>query len=145
MAAKIVYHPAAVDVTLTFVRGPVNFRPYWEMRGNDNLSSSGENRERVVEAKDILISFEMPHLVLNDDLELWGAFASFALDGGQFKFFPNTGMPDYYNCVSDDTQWGPTRNAPRKYGQSVKFRVLNDAQAPSGPHVILRRFYGIAG
>ena len=38
MSVKIVYHPLAVDVTLTFVRGPVNFKPYFDGRLHDNLA-----------------------------------------------------------------------------------------------------------
>lgn len=144
MAVKIVYHPAAVDVTLTFKRGPVDFRPYWAARVNDNLSTSGAVRERVTANKDILISWQMPHLVVNDDIEQWAAFEGFGLDGGVFKLYPDDGMEDYYNCVLEDQGFEPARNAPRKYGAAVKVRILNDSQAPADPSVVLRRFYGLA-
>ena len=143
MACKIVYNPGSGNVTLTFKRGPVNFRPYWDGRVNDNLATSGKVRERVVENLDILISFELPHLVLTDDMSAWDAFAAWALAGGGFAFYPSDSLADYYNCVAEDKGWGPARNAPQKYGVTVVLRILQDSQAPSGPNVVLRRFYGI--
>jgi hypothetical protein len=144
VSVKIVYHPASADVTLTFKRGPLNFRPYFDGRVHDNLASSGAARERVTEHLDILISFDTPHLVVADDLTAWGSFMAFALPGGQFKLYPCDALPDYYNCVLEDNQWGPTVNGPGKYGATVVVRVLADGQAPSGPDVVLRRFYGMA-
>ena len=143
MSVKIVYHPLAVDVTLTFVRGPVNFKPYFDGRLHDNLATGGAVRERVVENLDILIGFETPHLIIDGDMAAWGAFESFALLGGGFKFYPCDALSDYYNCVLEDSKWEPVRNAPKKYAAAVVLRVLQDAQAPSGPDVILRRFYGL--
>jgi hypothetical protein len=122
----------------------LNFRPYWDGRVHDNLATSGAARERVVEALDVLISFEMPHLVVDDDMAAWALFEAFALAGGTFKFYPSDGLGDYYNCVAEDAKWEPARNAPKKYGVVVVVRILADGQAPSGPDVVLRRFYGIA-
>ena len=143
MSVKIVYHPSTVDVTLTFVRGPVNFKPYWDARVNNNVSTSGAARERVVENLDILISFETPHLVIDGDMAAWAAFEAWGLAGGGFKFYPSDWLPDYYNCELEDTKWELARNAPKKYAAAVLVRVLQDSQAPSGPDVILRRFYGL--
>lgn len=141
MAVKIVY--GSGPTTLTLQRGPVNFRPYFDGRVHDNLSSSGANRERVVENLDILLAFEMPHLVLFDDLAAWAAFESFALLGGSFKFYPWDAFADYYNCVLEDQKWAPTWNAPKKYAAPVVFRILQDSQAPATPEIVLRRFYGV--
>lgn len=143
MSVKIVYHPATVDVTLTFVRGPVNFKPYWDARVHDNLSTSGAARERVVENLDILIGFETPHLIIDGDMAGWGLFVAWGLAGGAFKFYPSDALTDYYNCVLEDSKWEPVRNAPKKYAAAVVVRVLQDGQTPAGPDVVLRRFYGL--
>jgi hypothetical protein len=144
VSVKIVYHPLTVDVTLTLVRGPVEFQCYYEGRVHDNLATSGAARERVVEKLDLMIEFKMPHMTVAGDIEAWASFQTFALAGGAFKFYPDDSLADYYNCVAEDTGWNPQRNAPRKYGAAGKFRILADAQEPADPSVVLRRFYGIA-
>jgi hypothetical protein len=144
VSVQIVYHPASTDVTLAFARGPVNLEAYWDVRCHDNLATSGAARERVMENPDILIGFEMPHMLVADDLVGWAAFEAWALAGGQFKFYPcSTLTSDYYNCVLEDTKWAPKRNAPRKYGFTVVIRILQDGQAPAGPDVVLQRYHGI--
>ncbi len=65
MSVQIQYTPAGGSLTtLTFLRGPVDFTPYWDARVHDNLSTDGSARERVVENPDILISFSMPNMIL---------------------------------------------------------------------------------
>ena len=141
MSVKIVYGTG--PTTLTCKRGPLNFNPYFDGRMHDNLSTSGAARERVTENLDILIFFEMPNLVIDDDMPAWGTFEAFALTGNGFKFYPSDGLPDYYNCVLEDLKWEPKRNAPKKYAATVLVRILQDSQAPISPDVILRRFYGL--
>jgi hypothetical protein len=143
VSPQIIYNPGTGNVTLTFKRGPLNFKPYWDGRVHDNLATSGAARERVVENLDILISFEVPHMVLTDDLSAWASFEAWALAGGQFQFYPCSTLTDYYDCVAEDSKWTPARNAPAKYGAPVVFRILQDSQCPSGPDIVLRRFYGI--
>ena len=138
---KIVY--GGGPTTLQFKRGPQAFVPYWKPRLHDNVSTSGAARERVVENPDILISFQMQHLVIDDDMPGWMTFMAFALAGGEFEFFPNSAMTDFYNCVDDLGEWAPKYTAPKKYSASFRLRVLVDAQTPSDPGVILKRFYGI--
>jgi len=125
-------------------RGPVNFLCYAQGRVHDNLATSGAVRERVVENIDLLMTWEMPHMIVANDIEAWAAFEMFALAGGGFTFFPDVELADYYNCVAEDTGWEPQRNAPKKYGAKVKVRILQDGQCPSDPSVVLRRFYGIS-
>jgi len=140
---KLVYNPGSGSVTLAFVNGPQAFAPYFNGRVHDNLSTSGKVRERVVENLDILIAFDMGHVVADVDMPGWAAFLAFALAGGEFQFYPNAALADNYNCVLEDTGWNPKINAPKKYAQSIVFRVLQDSSAPSDPGVILRRFYGV--
>ena len=103
----------------------------------------GAVRERVIENADILISFDLPHMVLFDDLAGWTALASFGLLGGTFKFYPWSAFGDYYNCVLEDSKFAPKRNALRKYGTSEVWRILQDGQAPATPEIVLRRFHGV--
>jgi hypothetical protein len=82
-------------------------------------------------------------MVIDDDMPAWMTFMAFALAGASFKFFPNSAMTDFYNCVEDLGEWVPKYTAPKKYASSFRFRVLVDSQTPSDPGVILKRFYGI--
>jgi hypothetical protein len=100
-------------------------------------------RERVVENLDILISFDMTHLIIDDDMPAWMSFMAFALAGGGFQFYPCSALTDYYNCVEELGEWKPKLTAPKKYSASFRFRILQDSQAPSDPGKVLRRFYGL--
>jgi hypothetical protein len=143
VSVKIVYNPGSGNVTLTFKRGPLNFKPYWGGRVHDNLATSGGARERVVENLDILMTFDMPNLVVTDDLNAWGSFMQFGLLGGQFQFYPCDALGDFYDCVLEQTTFEPVRNAPAKYAAAVVVRILQNANAPTGPDIVVRRFYGI--
>lgn len=143
MTPKIVYTPVATAITLTFVNGPVDFSAYWEPRVHDNLSTSGAVRERVVENMDILISCPMPNMVVDSDMPGWASFLSFAIAGGGFKFYPCSTLTDYYNCVIEGTKWAPKWKGPKRYAETVVFRVLQDGQCPADPGVVMRRFYGL--
>ena len=146
-ACQIVYTPAGGSQTwLTFNYPPVDFMPYFDARVHDNLSTDGSARERVTENAlgDILISFQTPNLILTVDLQAWAKFMAFALAGGQFTFSPNMTLADSYNCVLEDKDWKPKRNAPAKYAATVVIRVLQNSNAPADPSQVLRRFYGIS-
>jgi len=143
VSCQIKYTPVATVITLAFSWGPENFKPYWAGRVHDNLSTSGAVRERVVENLDILMDVPMPHLLVGGTLDDWGAFEAFALAGGGFQFYPDSSQPTiYYNCVAEDSDFAPVRGGPKKYSAIMKFRILNDAQAPTSPTQILRRYYG---
>jgi hypothetical protein len=115
---------------------------------HDNVSTAGF-RERVVECLPILITFAMQNMSEWDqtDLTAWYNFMTFALGGGEFKFYPNVAgfSGEYYNCVSDDTDFEPARKGPGMYANKFVFRVVPDSQAPAGgPGQVMRRFYGVA-
>lgn len=129
---KVVYNPGSGNVTLTFVRGPRQFTCYYSARVHDNLATGGL-RERVVEAKDILIEFEMPALRLTDDFDDWASFMDHALAGNQFTFYPDASLATYYHCVSDDTEFKYSRVAPGQYAAEFQWRVVPDADAPDDP------------
>lgn len=142
---KVIYDPGSGNVTLLFLRGPRQFACFYSARVHDNLATGGL-RERVVEAKDILITFEMPAIRVTDDYDDWATFMDWALAGGQFSFYPDASLTsDYYHCVSDDTGFEYARNAPGQYAAAFRWRIVPDSQAPDDPGEVMKRFYGITG
>jgi len=127
---------------LLFARGPRNFQAFYSSRKNDNLSTSGL-RERVLEANDILITFEMPALRIDDDLPAWAGFMYWALGGLQFDFYPNSDINEHYHCVSDDDNFTPQRVGLRVYSAAFQLRVVPDSIAPASPAQVLQRINGI--
>jgi hypothetical protein len=130
--------------SLLFKRGPQNFLPRWNSVASRNIASSGAAVETVVERNEILIAFDMPALWVADDLANWGSLMQWMIGGGQVKFYPNSGLTDWYTCKDEAGTWEPKRLAAGVYGYSFLWRVLNDAQAPVDPGVILRRFMGVS-
>jgi hypothetical protein len=98
----------------------------------------------VCEAADIVISFTMPGIRVDEDLDDWAAFALFALGGGQFSFYPHSDGADYYHCVADDEAMEPVRVGVGVYAVTFKWRIVPDGQAPAGPDVVLKKFYGVS-
>jgi hypothetical protein len=139
---KIVYNAGAGQVEFTFLRGPRDFRCYFGSQVHDNVATSGV-RERVVERHDIFIAFGMPSMAVDDDLQDWAEFVKFALGGGQFAFYPNSALEDFYWCVLEDDGWEPVRTGLGRYAAGVKLRIVPGAQVPADPSVVLRRFYGL--
>jgi hypothetical protein len=140
---KVVYDPGSGPVTVAFARGPRDFMCGWSARVHDNLATSGL-RERIVEARDLVITFSMPAMGVGDDLGGWSALTAWMLDGGQVDFYPDAAKAEHYHVVSDDTEWKPGRVGPGRYSQAYAWRIVPDGNAPSGPDVVMRRFYGIA-
>ncbi len=139
---KIIYDAGSGPVELAFLRGPQGFQCGYSTRAHDNLATSGI-RERVLEGNDILIAFRMDHLAVEEDLPEWAAFMKWALGGGQFDFYPDADLPDYYHCVSDDEGFEPVRTGPGRYGVGFRIRIVPDEQAPADPSVVMKRFYGV--
>lgn len=126
---------------LQFQRGPQNFICYPSARVNDNLSTSGF-RERVTEAIDLMITFDMGALRIGDDFQAWAAFDTYALSGGQFAFAPSAGG-GYFNCVSDDTDLQSTRKGAGVYAGKRVWRIVPDGQRPMDHGVVMAMFYQI--
>ena len=143
---QITYTPVSTLLTLSFQRGPQDFRCLYSGRVHDNLSTAGY-RERVVEALDVLITFSMGNMSEWDqtDLSAWYTFMDYALGGGQFNFYPNIVIAtEYYHCVADNTDFEPVRKGPGFYSTKFNFRIVPDTQAPAGgPGQVMRRFYGV--
>jgi hypothetical protein len=141
---KVTYQPESTLITLQFVWGPQNFISYSAAVAHDNLATGG-TKERVVERVDTMIQFDMQAIKLAD-VPGWQAFMDWALAGGEFKFYPDASLSDYYNMVSDDQSFQLVRVGPGVYGSAnspgFTWRMKQDSQAAS-PDVVMQRYYGI--
>lgn len=139
---KIIYDAGAGAVTLTFARGPQGFRCTSKATVHDNQATSGI-RERVMERVELVLSFTMGHLRVDDDLDDWSTFMAWALVGESFQFFPDSAQATYYNVVSADEGFDPARVAPGVYSASFVWLIVPDvvsAAATTGS--VMRQFYG---
>ena len=127
---------------LAFVRGPRDFRAYYASRAHDNVATGGL-RERVVEHHDLMVSFAMEALRVDDDLAAWGTFVRWALDGGTFEFHPyGAGLDYWFRCVLEDQGWAIERRAPGVYGAQFVLRVVPDEKEPASVAEVMLKFYG---
>lgn len=141
---KVAYTPeGGAPTELQFEEGPQNFECFWETRVNRNLATANVV-EHVFENNDLIITFEMQYLKVDRDLPYWASFMLHALPGNQFKFYPDGDAAEFYNLVSEDEGFVPRRNKFKRYSAAFRWRVVEDAQAPTGPDQVLKRFYGIA-
>jgi len=121
---KIVYDPGTGPTTLTFLRPPRNQCAYnYAAVRHDNISSAGV-REAVLERVDTFIEFDMPWVGIGSDVIAWNAFMSFALQGGQFGFYPDASDPAFTNYWLEDTTWTAGYKCPGQYTFKVKFRAV---------------------
>ena len=139
---KVIYTPVTTPITLQFVRGPQGFRCDSKAIVHDNEATSGI-RERVHERTELMLSFGMGHLRINDDLAAWSTFMVWALAGGSFKFYPDAAQSTYYNCVSEDEEFAPARVAPGVYSAAFVWRIVPDSLSASATTgLVMRLFYG---
>lgn len=141
---EINYNAGAGDIPLPFKRGPQGFKCAARAVVHDNDATSGV-RERVIERTQLVLTFTMPALRVDDDLPAWSTFMQWALQGGSFYFMPNSDLGDYYRAISEDQEFAPERKAPGVYAAAFQWRILTDELTPASPGVVLKRFYGIAG
>ncbi len=139
---KIVYDAGAGAVTLQCVRGPAGFGCWAKARVHDNVATSGL-RERVFEETDLFISFTMPALRVGEDYGAWAAFAAWAMQGGQFEFYPDGAQAEKHHCVDEGDGWETTRVGPGVYSAAFSWRIVPDALAPADAGEVMERFYGV--
>jgi hypothetical protein len=130
------------EVTLQFVRGPVDFQCSYAGRVQNNVATSGL-KERVAEHLDMFITFRMPAMLIGGDLDAWTAFTKFALPGETFAFAPNSDVNYWFRCVTEDEDWQPARSGYRRYAANFKWRIVPDEQVPDSPGTVMKRFWGI--
>jgi hypothetical protein len=138
---QLSYLDSGVLVTLDFKRGPVDFICQTAIRAKDNLSTSGQ-RERVLEAQDLLITFSMPAIYVYDDYPAWSAFAEWAMDDVYFNLAPNSAFAGLLHCVSNDTNFTPSHKGVGWYDFSFNWQIVPDPLCPLNPGVVMQMFYG---
>lgn len=142
MNAEIQYNPGSGAIGLDVFADRGGLIPMEVTRGNDNLSSSGAVRERVVENTDVILGFTQAILTANGTLETWSTWARWAQQGNSFRFYPVKGGGTYYNVVLEDMGWTLKRIGIGRYTAAVKLRVLQDGQAPANAGSVLHKYWG---
>jgi hypothetical protein len=121
---QIIYNPGTGPVTLTIVR-PMRFQCAYDYQSvrHDNIASSGV-REAIFERIDTFLNFTMEWVGIGADVEAWNAFMSYALEGGQFQYFPDGSQPAYANYWLEDTNWKAAYKSPAQYTFKMKWRLV---------------------
>src|SRR5438128_4395077 len=129
---KIIYNPGGGPTTFQFQRFPRKVPAYFGVATrHDNVASSGL-RESVLERIDNFLEFEMEWVGIGADVIAWAAFMSYALQGGQFDYYPNSALPGFTTYVLEDTNWKPAYKVPAQYTFSALFRQVPGQTAGIG-------------
>ena len=129
---KIVYNPGTGAATLEFLRPPRRVPAYSQVAArHDNLAASGV-RESVVERVDNFLEFEMEWVGLGADVQAWGSFMDYALQGGPFEYYPDASIINFTSYVLEDTTWDAAYKGPGQYTFRVKFRQQAGTVAGTG-------------
>ena len=121
---QITYYSGSMLVTLPFTYPPRNVAAYNSVATrHDNISSSGV-RESILERIDNFLEIEMQTVLAGADVAIWNAFMQYALQGGQFSFYPDASQAAFTNYWLDDTTWKAGYKAPGLYSFKMKFRQV---------------------
>jgi hypothetical protein len=124
MNPKIIYDPGAGPATLNFLRPPRRVPGYSrEATRHDNLATSGV-REAVLERVDQFLEIEMDYVALGSDVSAWAAFLDYALQGGQFSYYPDALGTAFTNYWLEDTNWKAEYQHAGQYTFKLKFRQV---------------------
>ncbi len=117
---KIVYGSS----TLTFLRPPRKVPAYvMDAVRHDNLASSGV-REAILERIDNFLDLEMEWVAIGSDVSNWQAFMAYALQGGQFSYYPDASQTAFTNYWLEDHNWDAAYKVPGQYTFKLKFRQV---------------------
>ncbi|PYV20981.1 MAG: hypothetical protein DMG24_20965 [Acidobacteria bacterium] len=121
---QIVYNPGAGNITLSFERQPRRVPAYQKVATrHDNIATSGV-REAVVERVDQFLAFEMEHVGTGLDVTAWANFMDYALQGGQFSYYPDASQSSFTNYWLEDTDWMAEYKGVGRYTFKLKFRQV---------------------
>jgi hypothetical protein len=120
----IIYNPGTGPVTLQFQR-PARFQCAFNYQAvrHDNIASSGV-KEPIFERLDTFFDFEMEWVGIGADVNAWNSFMVYALQGGQFQYFPDASQSAYTNYWLEDTNWTAAYKCPGQYTFKMKFRQV---------------------
>lgn len=120
----IVFDSGTGPVTLAFTYPPRNVAAYNSVATrHDNIASSGA-RESILERVDSFLEIEMQTVLLGTDVTHWNAFMQYALQGGQFAYYPDASKGAFTNYWLEQTTWTAAYKAPGLYSFKLKFRQV---------------------
>jgi hypothetical protein len=121
---KIVYDPGTGPTTLAFQRSPRRVPAYFaRTERKDNVSSAGVH-ETIFLRTDNFLEFEMEWVAIGSDVQAWNTFMQYALQGGQFSYYPDSSLTSFTNYWLEDAVWKPDYKAPGQYTFKLKFRQV---------------------
>jgi hypothetical protein len=121
---QITYYSGSTLVALAFNYPPRNVAAYNSVATrHDNISSSGV-RESILERIDNFLEIELQTVLLGADVANWNAFMQYALQGGQFSYYPDASQSAFTNYWLEDTTWKAGYRAPGLYSFKLKFRQV---------------------
>jgi hypothetical protein len=120
----IVYPCGTSTATLNFLRPPTKV-PACSSTAvrHDNVASSGL-RESVLERIDNFLDLDLEWVGVGPDVQAWGQFMSYALQGGVFTYYPDSSQTAFVNYWLEDTNWTAAYKAPGQYSFHLKFRQV---------------------
>ena len=121
---QITYYSGSTLVALPFNYPPRNVAAFNSVATrHDNIFSSGV-RESILERIDNFLEIEMQTALAGTDVASWNAFMQYALQGGQFSYYPDASQSAFTNYWLEDTTWKAGYKAPGIYSFKVKFRQV---------------------
>src|ERR1700756_2850312 len=105
---QIVYDPGSGPTVLSFTYPPVQ-KPLIDERSavrHDSITSSGL-RQVALERVDIIKPLIMEYVPW-EDLPAWAAFIDYAIEGGEFAYYPDASQPNFVTLELLDTNFKPT-------------------------------------
>lgn len=118
---KIIYNPVT-PTTLTFTFPPVS-KPMADDRiaqRTDSTTLSGL-RQSVFERTDTMKVLQMDNVPI-EDMDDWAAFIDWAVQGGEFDYYPDSSSSTHTVYTLDDVKWQPKRNISGPQG-TAKFAI----------------------
>ena len=120
----IVYPCGSTSATLLFQRPPRRVPAYSAVAvRHDNVASSGV-RESVLERIDNYLDLDLEWVGIGSDVEAWGQFMNYALQGGAFAYYPDCSQSSFTNYWLEDTNWTAAYKAAGQYSFHLKFRQV---------------------
>jgi hypothetical protein len=121
---KITYTIGSAVTTLAFTYPPTQVAAYnAAATRHDNLSSSGV-RESILERIDNFLEISMAAVLSGTDVQNWNSLMQYALQGGQFSYYPDASQSGFTNYLLEGTTWQAAYRAPGLYKFKLKFRQV---------------------
>ncbi len=105
---KITWNDGAGNIGTVLFQLPPTSKPYksYAATRTDTLSTSGV-KQSVWLRTDSLMPLVMEYVQIGDDVEAFDTFMQYALQGGEFNFFPDADIDESDVYTLDDTSWKP--------------------------------------